>query len=262
MMEPLFALQGDLVIVQDWFHGGNFSHFLFDWVTRVGHFCRAFPERVAKARFLFGAIPGDFQRKVLEALRQFLSLKEGHFLFPSRGWNLRVSGRVYWFSDQVENYSHPAQTMHPLSVRFLRELGASMGAPKAGAKRIYISRNDASLRRLSNEVELVKELERRQFVVVALADMPVDRQIETVRAAHCVVAPHGMGLTHLAFHPGSPVVIELFNPLLGSDAYAFMARAMGWPYTFVIGRETDPGKRDFEVDIQDVMSALDRHGIL
>ena len=96
------------------------------------------------------------------------------------------------------------------------------------------------------------------FEYVVMSDHAVADQIAiVVRSARCVVGPHGMGLTHLSLSSGSPALVELHQLGSGTDVYAFMARAMGFPYRSIMGGR---GENDFEVPVNEVIMALDDLG--
>jgi hypothetical protein len=99
------------------------------------------------------------------------------------------------------------------------------------------------------------------FAMICLSDLSVVDQIELVRGADVIVAPHGMGLTHIAFHDGRPLIIELHHPVVGTDAYAFIACALGFRYHAIIGTSVDAKRHHFEVQVSDVINALSREGI-
>jgi SAM-dependent methyltransferase len=257
---PLVHLEGSVVIVQDYFTGGNLAHFLFDAMTRLGHFCRVAEARVGESTFVFGGVPSEFHGVILEAAMRRFGLDRQRCFFPRRGINIRASRSIYWFSDQAD-IMHPAQYMHPLSVEILRGLGDGMGLASAEPLRIYVSRGDVGSRRLANEAELTPHLAKLGFKSVRLADMPVREQIACMTGAECVVAPHGMGLVHLALHQGAPALVELFHPVVGTAAYALLARACGFPYRSLAGVEVDANSRSFSVDVGAVLDALRDLGV-
>jgi hypothetical protein len=171
-------------------------------------------------------------------------------------------GRVHWFSDQVETYTHPAQMAQNRSVAIIRAVAGDLApGPKWTAsgrfERIYLSRADASRRRVANEPSLYSALAAIGFEFVVMSDHAVADQIAIVRSARCVVGPHGMGLTHLSLSSGSPALVELHQLGSGTDAYAFMARAMGFPYRSIVGGR---GENDFEVPVNEVLMALNDLG--
>ena len=252
----------DVVIVQDRFPGSNFSHFLFDWVTRIGLIRNSGIVEPSNCLFAMGGAPGQFELIVLKAISDEYGLSEDQFLFPTNGILLRSNSKILWFSDQVETYLHPAQMAHPQSVGILRNIAARLRpTTKPRFSRIYVSRMDASRRRVTNEAEIVRALGEFDFEPVVLADFTVDQQLALVTGADIIVAPHGMGLTHVSLHPGTPTLIELHHPTVGTDAYALMAKAMGFPYLFVVGQPSSGSFDDFAVPLQELLSALGRLGL-
>jgi len=254
---PSLPDTGTTVIIQDRFPGRNFAHFLFDWITRIGLFCESGVEDLRDCVFALGGAPGRFETLLLEALASEYDLSEEQFLFPSHALVLRRARRLYWFSDQVESYLHPAQMAHPRSVDIIRRVAARVPRAPTRFKRIYISRSDAPRRRLSNEGEICRALILHGFEPVVLSDFSVEDQISIVTGADCVVSPHGMGMTHLALHPGTPAVLEIHQPGSGTDAYAFMAKAMGCHYEFAVG-EIGNSWGDYTVQADAVLSAIER----
>jgi capsular polysaccharide biosynthesis protein len=109
----------------------------------------------------------------------------------------------------------------PATVRLLQtwahDHGLGHAAPAHG-ERIYLSREKARRRRVTNEPALWAELSAQGFAKVILEDLPWPEQIATLRAARIVVAPHGAGLANLVFCAPGTRVIELvgrdyFNPV-------------------------------------------------
>lgn len=78
-------------------------------------------------------------------------------------------------------------------------------------ERIYISRKDARLRRVVNEDELLEALIPLGFKSVSFTNMTVAAQAAIMKKARLVVAPHGAGLTNLAFAPNRIDVLELHS---------------------------------------------------
>jgi Glycosyltransferase 61 len=252
---PSVQCAKNIVVLQDRFDGGNISHFLFDSMTRLYHFCAAKPNLTEDTLFILGGWPGEFHRIVIDCAIKDLKLDKSQFLFPRHGYNIEPDGAVYWFSDQA-TFIHPAQMMHPKSVEVLQKLTRSIEINGEESGRFYISRSDAGLRRVSNELELMAALDKEGFKLVRLADIPAEKQIGLLANASHIVAPHGMGLTHLAFQRGTPTVVELFHPFVSSDTYAFLSRAYGFNYFALKGKETDPEKRDYSVNVEEVMTRL------
>ncbi len=106
----------------------------------------------------------------------------------------------------------PRALQSPLGLACLGDLGRFIAdeARAHGSKRIYVSRNDARLRRVLNEKRFVPKLEALGFERAVLADLPIARQVALFRDADVIVAPHGAGLAHIAWCKPGTKVIEFF----------------------------------------------------
>jgi hypothetical protein len=257
---PARAMEGSVVFVGDFADGANFCHFLFDHVTRVGHAIERGGidpngQGSAAVSFVLNARPGAFHRLVIDALSRVYGVDPTQFIFPSSPTCFHPSESVKWFSDAYQHYQIPAQLMHASSQAILRKVSNAIDIPAGPHKRLYISRADATHRRIANEAELIEMLRPRGFTVVTLGSLPLADQISLIRGAELIVGPHGMGLTHCAFHRGTLRLIELFNPAIGMDAYAAMSRAFGFDYDYLVG-EAVPGTLDFRVSPQALLDIL------
>ena len=136
-------------------------------------------------------------------------------------------------------------------VEWLRQrlLPASCG----GHRRIYISRNDASSRRIVNEADLIKELTPLGFEVACLAEMDFPHQVRLFSEASVIIAPHGAGLTNCAFTPSGAVIIEAFAPNYINGCFWALANVCGHRYGFVIGEQHN---QDIKVDIKGIFDLL------
>jgi capsular polysaccharide biosynthesis protein len=83
------------------------------------------------------------------------------------------------------------------------------------------------------ERNLRELLERYGFRALEPSDYTFRDQIEAVRGASAVVAPHGAGLTNILFAPADCRVLELFASRGGTATYKVLATALGHDYTAV-----------------------------
>ena len=77
--------------------------------------------------------------------------------------------------------------------------------------RIYISRQDASCRRVHNQEDLINLLSRYNFQPYELSKYSWKEQVQMFYNAEAVVAPHGAGLANIMFCTDCKV-IEIFGP--------------------------------------------------
>lgn len=247
-----------VVICQDQYDCGNIAHFLYDSVPRICLFAETFPADARNAVFLFGGDRAPFHDYFLAMIGSKYGLDAPQFHFPEDYANLRRVSRVYFFSDQRQRIVHPLNICHPRSLNLVRSLVGKLDrAP--GFENLFISRADAGLRKLINEPELTTALRKFNFKRVCMSDFSVTDQISFLANAQHIVAPHGMGLSYLPFNNmNGASLTELFNPRVGSDAYALVSRAVGMQYQFVMGEPVLENPIDYRVAIDAVVDAVQR----
>ena len=84
--------------------------------------------------------------------------------------------------------------------------------PISDRRKIIISRRFADCRRIKNEKQLQPLLKAARFDWVVLEKMKISEQIAHFAACSHVIAPHGAGLSNLAFAPVTCRVLEYFHP--------------------------------------------------
>lgn len=103
-------------------------------------------------------------------------------------------------------------------------------------RRIFVSREDASVRRLENEAEVFARLERLGFEKVLLTPMSFEEQAALFDQAEIVAGAHGGGFSNIVFcRPGTRLV-EIMPPDWMPPCYYALARAVGLSYRSVIGQ--------------------------
>ncbi|MFW5881332.1 MAG: glycosyltransferase family 61 protein [Roseicyclus sp.] len=133
----------------------------------------------------------------------------------------------------------------------------------ARSRRIYVSRARARFRRLRNEDEILPMLEARGFERVFLEEMDFEAQVELMRRAEAVVAPHGAGLTNVMFCAEGTHVVEIASPRFPNPNFYAVASAMGQPYYIAQAAEhgeVDPLQRDLSVApdrLRDILDMID-----
>jgi capsular polysaccharide biosynthesis protein len=115
-----------------------------------------------------------------------------------------------------------------------------------GAKRIYISRSKASIRRITNETELVQFLKGKGFVVLHLEDLSIYEQAQYFYNAEIIIGPHGSGFTNLIFTQPNTSIIEIDHALETGQRSFFKNMAKNPAYNYM-----DCNYNAFYVDIVD-----------
>jgi capsular polysaccharide biosynthesis protein len=119
------------------------------------------------------------------------------------------------------------------------------GDSRAGTReRIYISRANARRRRILNEAEVGSLLDSRGFRTVFAEQMKIAELAPLVRRAALVVAPHGAGITNVAFARSGIGVLELFGAHIAVEGW-LMTAAVGGRHHLLAGRNGS-GERSYE----------------
>jgi capsular polysaccharide biosynthesis protein len=114
------------------------------------------------------------------------------------------------------------------------------GAAALPWRRIYVSRADAWLRRLTNEAEITELAERAGFTPVTLTGMPVAEQVRLFAEASHIVAPHGAGLANIGFCRPGAALCELQMDAYVQWSFRHLAARRRVRYGCVIGRVEAP----------------------
>lgn len=102
-------------------------------------------------------------------------------------------------------------------------------------KRLYISRNKSSNRRLINEEEVINILLNYDFEVINLELLSVKQQAELLSQAEIIISPHGSGLSNLVFCQSNTKVIEIFAPNYVYPCYWLVSNLVNLDYYYLVG---------------------------
>lgn len=128
--------------------------------------------------------------------------------------------------------------------------------------KIYISRSDSQNRCVTNEAELIAELEPFGFKPVVLSNFSTIQKIKLFSNAESVISATGAGLVNLLFCRPGTKVIEIFNEgFVVEPFYDIAARAdLDYDYIICKGRKvrnaTQGQREDLTVDIARVVEML------
>jgi capsular polysaccharide biosynthesis protein len=138
--------------------------------------------------------------------------------------------------------------------------------PSPVRRKLYISRSDASKRRVLNEGEIASLLAKHGFETIALRDLDFRSQAELFDQADVVVGAHGAGLANVAFcRPGTKVIELLPSRHVAPHVYYSLTAAAGGEYWYLCGTPAtaSDGEQvhlDFTVDPLDLAALLNLMG--
>ena len=84
---------------------------------------------------------------------------------------------------------------------------------------------------------MIALLEPFGFEVIVPGQMPYEAQLAAFRQASHVISAHGAALAHMVLCPPGTHILELFNPLYGTGAYAMQAAVCGVHYAAMVTRD-------------------------
>ncbi|MEM0966371.1 MAG: glycosyltransferase family 61 protein [Verrucomicrobiota bacterium] len=199
--------------------------------------------------------PSNANNAFLEFIRQ-LGINRKNLIFPRKFENLLIK-TLYW---------SPARTLSrfqcPQTVKQINKLKRHFADDRkyTSSSAIYISRNDAKSRRITNEHQLIKRLEDHGVKTYCLAGLSVKEQISIFHNARQIIAPHGAGLVNLLFASSGTSVLELFPEKLhlGCTCYWSISNCLGLKYSYAVCDSQNPisPNSDFVVSINSILAWL------
>ena len=269
---PLKRLPGTAAFLSVRFRP-NYWHWMVDCWPRLDWLQRAGFERSTIDWWVVDRLDYPFQFATLERLGidpdRVVSSDRFPHLQADRLLALPPIGRCTPISDN----SFTPQTRQVLRRDFL-PLARAID-PAGCPDRLYITRRqNVKHRRFLNEAEIWPLLERRGFRAIDLDGLSLGEQAALFSRARAIVAPHGAGLTNLAYAEPGAIVVELFPPRYVANFFWLAANCGGLDYWAVLGRETQPPlppddmiaqtqayRDDLVVDPEVLAATLDRAGL-
>ncbi|MEG4421111.1 tetratricopeptide repeat protein [Microcoleus sp. LAD1_D5] len=259
-LPPAEHVDGNVAFLSARWGGAAYFHWMFDVITRFDLLQRSgLIETIDK--FVVNARDSSYQAETLETLgipqdkllesRCSLHITADKLIVPSISYN--GSGAVSkWKCEYLKQTFLKEQK--PLNTDY--------------SERIYISRQQASYRRIVNDEEVIKYLEKCGFRSVKLETMSIAEQASCLAAAKVVVAPHGGGLTNLVFCSPGTKVIEIFSPLYVPYCYWMISNLCSLEHYYLIGdlvddeTPTKPLHKNMRLDVNSLEKLLTIAGVL
>jgi capsular polysaccharide biosynthesis protein len=150
----------------------------------------------------------------------------------------------------------------PLLIQCFRALRAGCPPPAnplPRCPRVYVARETREPRRIRNEADLIRALERRGFVAVLPGRLSIPQQVQLFAGAACVVGPYGSGLSNIAYMAPGRHVVDIVPDLFTSWLWLTRLSALLQLRYAMTVVDTD-AEQDFEADVPAVLHALDVFG--
>ncbi len=194
-------------------------------------------------------VPGDiasFQRESLAAL----GIREDRLL-PFDGSNWQFKQLIV--PSFLAPGGHSKRQINWLRDKLFSGLGLEQN--EAGERRLYISRKDATRRRVLNEDEIEKYLEKLGFETVMPGELPLRDQLQVFNEAEIICGTSGSGMTNHIFAPSQAGLLEIQPESYINRAHWFSSNACGQSYAFAIG-QSQSDHHDYILPLEKLESAL------
>ena len=203
------SINGSLIILTQGASGhNNYAHWMLDVLPKI---------KLLLSKMLISEIKNIYVTKLNKFQNQsfsFLGLKSFKIIDPNIFRHVKA--------DQIISVSHPyyfkktwfyAQSNLPSwIIKFLRnDISKKVKFKKKSYKRIFIDRSDSlqNHSKLINNTEVIKYLKSKRYKCLRLTELNLKDQISIFKNCNTVIAPHGAGLTNIAFCKKNTKVIEI-----------------------------------------------------
>lgn len=146
-------------------------------------------------------------------------------------------------------------------IRGVRNVLLSTYGESDESAKIYISRRNATKRRIVNEDEIAQTLSAFGFQIIRAEELSFEQQAQSCSRARYIVANHGAGLTNMLFMPEGGSVLELrHHQDRDRNCYFTLASALNLKYFYQMCRPVSDGPpqhiADLVVDPQELEKTL------
>lgn len=192
-----------------------------------------------------------FQQQTL----QMLGVSETQLIDPGETGAISASNLIIPCHRIMPGHAFPEWSISFLRNRLLPKL---INERRPSPKRLYISRRNATHRRVINEPEIITFLSRYGFQPIQAEELAFGDQMSLFRNAEIIIAPHGGGLANLVFCTPGTKVIEFFPPV-NIDLFYRLATQLKLNYRFVKSGDRSGsfmGPDDYHIDLVELTIAL------
>ncbi|HLO47452.1 MAG TPA: tetratricopeptide repeat protein [Kamptonema sp.] len=260
-LAPIEYIDGTVAFLSVRWGGAAYYHWMFDVIPRFELLRRSGIDIDAIDKFIVNGTEHSYEKETLKTLGiPETKIIESRCGLHIQAKNLVIPSNCYQGISQISKWG----------CEFIKkEFSPENGTQTIEKwKRIYISRNLASYRKVVNEEELLNFLEPWGFESVKLETMSVAEQASCLASAEVVVAPHGAGLTNIVFCSPGTKIIEVFSPTYLPSCYWILSNVGGLEHYYLIGDllnnsdSTLPIHKDIKVNLELLENLIRTYAII
>ena len=110
--------------------------------------------------------------------------------------------------------------------------------------RFYSSRKSAKFRKITNESEVIKLLQKYDFSVIDFDEYSFLGQIQIMSKADFLIGVHGANLTNMMFMKDEAKIIEIMNQEFFNPCYYHLSSSLNMEYNYLAGQPNNKGIDD------------------
>jgi len=223
----------------------NYYHWFIDYLPRImllGH------ERIQSLRIIVQSELTAFQ---LDSLA-LLGIDQSKLFRVATQQAVRVKALL------LSNLLASTTVVHPRLPRLMRTLLCEPDRAQQGQRKIFLSRRDASRRRLINEADLLEVLAKWGFEVHVPGEMSLQAQMTLCAQASVICAVHGAALVNMVFAPPGCQVVEIACTEYRVSSMKILAKMCGHTYVSLNADVAVPSEDGNPLLADWVMSDLDK----
>lgn len=249
----IFSNRQHILVTDEWTK--NYCHFLWESLSKLVLMKKEFQNPVL-------LLPKDYTKIdfVMKSLAVFGFDKRNIKLIPRKSrFKIKNLAFIPVVNIGMEGY-YDFLKFREIREIFLTKYKSQL--TKNFGERIYISRSNPQnqvSRRVDNEDELVKMIERYEFKTVYMEEFSFLDQISIMAQARLILAPHGAGITNVMFAKDDCHLIELINDKRGILCFEEMCARLGISYERFDCKQSDNDSVELgniEVDVNGLEISL------
>ena len=221
-------------------HSEGFFHWITDSLPKI-LFCKN------KKKNSTIILPKSLKKKfIIESLKKF---KINYFFMNN---NTKYKFKNLTYIGELYPSGSPRKEV-------IKKLIGKIETSKYSNNRTYISRNKSNKRKIVNEKNLIKVLEKYNFKVVHMEKLTLERQIEIASSSKYIVGLHGAGITNLIWMKQGNSLLELRpekNQYL--NCYFNLSNLLNINYEYIICKKMNIYKSSNKADYYVNLDAFEK----
>ncbi|WP_019498104.1 tetratricopeptide repeat protein [Pseudanabaena sp. PCC 6802] len=228
-LPPLEFISGKVAVLSG-LSGNVYFHWMVDILPRLEILRRCGVDWAEIDWFVVNSCSSAFQSQTLEILGvpapKIIESDRQPYIQAEQLIVPSFAGYLGWLSDWALEFLRQAFIPPALAL-----------ADRHYPERIYVSRERAKFRKIFNEAEVMQVLSQHGFVSVVLESMSFLEQVAMFARAKAIVAPHGSGLTNIAFCHAGTQIVEIFSPHYVRQYFWTISQQLQLQHYYLLGKE-------------------------